>query len=969
VANVYSADLEEKVLKFWEERGIYRQVKAKNKGKKKFFFLDGPPYASGTLHVGHMWGRTLKDLYVRYKRMCGFDVFDRPGWDCHGTPIEVKVEKELGITSKKDIEKKVGVERFIEACKRKATENIAAMTEQSKNYGMWFDWDRAYKTLYDWFIERGWWVFKQAWEKGMLYRDRYPVHVCPRCGTVVSASEMVYTEVEDPSIYVAFPLVDEKNTYFLVWTTTPWTLPANVAIMAHPDEVYVKVKVGENVYILAEKRLEAVAKEVGWQEYEVLEKMQGSTLYGKEYRAPLADTVPIQRKIKHIVVLSDRYVSMEEGTGLVHCAPGHGREDFLVGKEYDLPVLSPVNMDGTYTEEAGKYAGMFVKDADPVIMEDLEKKGLLVHKGTTRHSYPLCWRCDTPLLAISVEEWFLNVEKIRDKMREETRKVRWVPEWMMDRFLDWVENLRDWPLTRQRYWGIPTPVWVCESCGHVEVIGSKKELLEKAKKVPEYLELHRPWVDEVVLTCPKCGADMHRIPDVMDVWFDSGCVPFAIFNDPEYGETLERWFPVDLEIEGADQVRGWWNSQMILSIVAFDRAPFETILTTGFILDVHGNKMSKSKGNVLRLEELYKQGYTRDVLRAYYYTLEGGRDANLSWEALNIARSRINVYWNLHNLLLRQMKAAAVNPEERRTTYLAPEDHWILSRLQALVSDVRDTMDNYKHQRAVERIFEFIVDELSRVYVKMIRERLKLPQKDPSRMAAVQTLYDVLKTVTVVTAPFFPFISEMIFQEIFRNAYGVESVHLLDFPTPKEHMRNKNLEEKFSVLLSAASAVFAARQRAGIRLRWPLPEVVVVTEKPDVFRELHDTFARYVNAKAVRVSPEPPVDYISEDFDYGKVYIPKELDEQTWKEALAREVLRRLQQMRKSLGLVETQEILVEMWGDPTLISAVREHEEEIKRRAGIRAITYSKEPVLEGKTEEFTIEGNYLRITVRVVS
>ncbi len=965
---VYSAHVEEKILRFWEENGIYKKAKAKNKGKKKFYFLDGPPYASGFLHIGHMWGRALKDLYVRYHRMLGYDVYDRPGWDCHGTPIEVKVEKDFGITSKKEIEEKIGIGRFIEACREKAVENIDTMTQQSKDFGMWFDWERAYRTLYDWFIEEEWRTFKAAWEKGLIYRDKYPVHVCPRCGTVVSASEIVYAELEDPSIFVAFPVKGEENAYFLVWTTTPWTLPANVAIMAHPDEVYVKVRVNDRYYILAEKRLEPVAKEIGWTKYEVVDRFQGSTLYGKEYEPVLGDEVPIQRQITHMVVLSDRFVTMDEGTGLVHSAPGHGREDFLVGKEYNLPVLSPVRMDGTFTEEAGKYAGMFVKDADKVIIQDLRRKGLLVYEGKIKHSYPTCWRCDTPLLLISVEEWFLNVEKIRDTMRDEAKKVEWVPDWMRDRFLDWVENLRDWPLTRQRFWGTPAPIWICEQCGHVEVIGDREELKRKAVKLPDRLELHRPWVDKVVLKCPKCGGTMRRIPDVLDVWFDSGCVPWAVFNDKEYGEKLERWFPVDLEIEGPDQVRGWWNSQMILSIVRFGVTPFTRILVSGFILDVHGNKMSKSKGNVILLEELYRKGYTRDVLRAYYYSLDLGRDVNLSWDALNLARSRINVYWNLKNLLKRQINMLGIDPEKDRTTYLAPEDHWILSRLQATVEEVREYMGKWDHEKASEALLRFIVDEFSRVYVKIVRERLKLPEKDPSRIAAVQTMYDVMKTLCVLTAPFFPFISEAIYQEIVRRDGKPESVHLLDYPEPKKHLRDISLEKKFEVILSAAEAVFSARQRAGIKLRWPLSEVVIITEDPSVFEGVRDPFLRYVNAKNLRFSSEPPLGYVEADFVAGRVYIPPELDEETKKEALAREVLRRIQQMRKKMGLVEVQEVIAEIWGDEDLLAAVRTHQEEIKRKAGIRELIVSKERILEGEAEEFNVEGMYLRITLRLV-
>jgi len=961
----YSKDLEEEIRTLWEENDVYRKAKEQRKDGKPFFFMDGPPYATGRIHLGTAWNKILKDVYIRFYRMNGYDVFDRPGFDTHGTPIENKVEKKLGVSSKREIEEKIGVERFVELCKEFATEHIDAMTEQFKNLGVWMDWENPYITLRDEYIESGWWTFKKAYEKGLLYKGKYPVHVCPHCGTVVSFAEVQYKEKEDPSIFVAFPVDGKENEFLLVWTTTPWTLPANVAIMAHPKETYVRVRVGDRIYILAEPRLEDVAKTVGWEEYEVLERFPGEELKGLKYRGVLEEEVPKQREMPHIVVMSERYVSMEDGTGLVHTAPGHGREDFLVGQEYGLPVFSPVRIDGTYTEEAGKYAGMFVKDADPVIIEDLKRKGLLVHAGTVKHQYPICWRCKTPLLFLSVDEWFYRIdEKIHNKIREEAKKVNWTPGWAKERFLDWVENLRDWPISRQRFWGIPTPIWVCDKCGHVEVIGSKDELLEKAVKVPEHLELHRPWVDQVVLKCPKCGGEMHRTQDVLDVWFDSGITTWAALGYPKNEELFKRYWPADLEIEGVDQVRGWWNSQMITSVIVFDRRPYDNIVMHGFVLDVHGIKMSKSLGNVVSPEEVIER-YTRDTLRAYMISRPVGEDIRFDWDEVREYYNFLNTYWNLAQLLKRYIDQFRFNPEKDRTSYLAPEDQWILSRLQTVTEQVRAFMESRRHDKAMQLLRDFILEDFSRTYVKLVRERMRLPERDPSKIAAYQTIYDVLKRTVVLTAPFVPFISEKIYQDVVRPFGGPESVHMIDYPKPLAYLQKPELEEQFSTVMDAAEAALAARHDAGIRLRWPIQEIVVVTEDRTPFETFKEAFLRYVNAKALKFADSVPEGYVSKEFGNGVVAVPPELSEDVYREALAREVLRRIQQMRKRMGLVEKDRIIVELWGDPEIREAVREHEDLIKSRAGVDELVFSEEQRLEGETIEDNIEGNYFRVTV----
>ncbi len=958
---VYSEVVEKEILEFWEKNKVYQEAKKRRVGKKPYYFLKGPPYATGFIHVGHLWNLTWKDIYLRYHRLKGEDVFDKMGWDSHGLPIEHKVEKLLGIKSKKEIEE-YGVDKFVEKCREFALKHVGDMTRQMKDLGLWLDFDNPYITCTDEYIETQWWVFKQGYEKGLIYRGKYPVHVCPRCETVVANAELEYKDVEDPSLFVALPARDGR--FLLVWTTTPWTLPANVAVMVHPEETYVDVEVDGKIYVVAEKRLEAVAKEVGWKEYNILRTYPGKELEGLEYEHPLREYVPALKDVKHRVVLSERFVSMEDGTGLVHTAPGHGMEDYLVGKEYGLPVISLVGIDGRFLREAGKYAGKRAKgDADEEILEDLRRKGVLVHLGRIKHSYPHCWRCETPLLLTSVDEWFIAVEKFRKHMEEEAKKVRWVPDWARDRFLDWVRNLRDWPVSRQRYWGAPIPVWICKKCGEIVVVGSKEELLNMAKKVPEHLELHRPWIDEVVLRCPKCGGDMVRTPEVFDVWFDSGVAPWAALDYPRRKDLYERFFPVELEIEAAEQVRGWFNSQMVAGHLVEGGSPYRTVLFTGFILDVHGLKMSKSKGNVILPEDVYSK-YSRDALRMYYVFLNPGVDQNFDWEKVKAMQGHLNYLWNVHRLLARYIAQGLFDPS-KEVTYRAPEDHWILSRLESTKKKVYEAMDNYRHAEALRAIIDLYERDLSKTYIKIVRERLRLPQGDPSREAALKTIYDVLYEVLFLTAPFTPFIAEAIYQNLYKERVGEDSLFYLTLPPVREHRIKGDLEKAMEIVLAAAEKVLALRHKNGIRLRWPIPYVYVEGEV-EAFKKLKDAFLSLVNAKELVFEPRDDMDV--EEFEGGKVGIAKKLPPELVKEGLAREVLRRVQQTRKELGLIETQKIIVEIWGDNELLDAVKTYEHMIKERAGVKSIVYSEEQMLEGRTWEFSVDGRYLRITVKVV-
>ncbi|MBI2172929.1 MAG: isoleucine--tRNA ligase, partial [Candidatus Aenigmarchaeota archaeon] len=657
-------DEEEKTKEYWKKKKVYDRLK--KRGGDKFYFLDGPPYATGYIHMGTAWNKVLKDAYIRFWRMKGRDVWDRPGYDTHGLPIENKVEKELGIKSKADIER-LGVEKFILACRDFATKFIEIMNRQFSDLGVWMDWENPYLTLDNEYIEGAWATFKIAFEKGLLYRGLYPVHVCSHCETAVAYNEIEYAKVSDPSVYVKFKVHGKKDEFIVIWTTTPWTLPSNTGVMAKPDADYVKIQSGGMKLILAKELLETVAKNIGIEDYDVIETFKGRKLEGLKYEHPLKNEFHFQKNLPnaHRIVLSEQHVTLDTGTGLVHTAPGHGQEDYKVGMENKLPVVSPVNMNGTYNDECGKFSGMFVKHADKLIIKNLQEKGLLLREEAITHDYPQCWRCNSPLLQLSVPQWFFKVTEIRKKLIEENEKVSWYPQWAKQRFGNWLESLGDWPISRQRYWGIPLPIWACKKCDKVRVVGSMKELGKQLK------DLHRPYIDEVKLEC-ACGSQMERIKDVLDVWFDSGLASWASLGYPKNKNLSKSFWKTDLEIEGPDQIRGWWNSQLITSVITFGESPFTSILFHGFVLDAHGVKMSKSKGNVVGPEEVVKK-YGTDVLRMYLLSSPPWDDFYFKWiDVENVSKSFV-VIENTFNFV----KSYA--GEEGMESAMLPEDRWIIS--------------------------------------------------------------------------------------------------------------------------------------------------------------------------------------------------------------------------------------------------------------------------------------------------
>ncbi len=828
------------IFDFWDKNNVYHKVVESRKNRPKFYFLDGPPYVTNPIHVGTAWNKIIKDAFLRFYRMRGYMVWDRPGYDMHGLPIEVQVEKNLGLKTKRDI-LKLGVEKFVNECREWALKNLKIQERQFKELGVWMDWEHPYRTIENEYIEAAWLFIKRSSEKGLLEHGEKVVFWCPRCQTVLSGYEVTeeYREVKDPSIYVKFK-AKEINANLLIWTTTPWTLPGNVAVMVHPKETYVKAKdkkTGE-ILIVAKKRLEPIEKETGVT-LEIIDEFPGSRLEGITYEHPLRDLIPIQSDLIHKVVLSEEYVSMEEGTGLVHSAPGHGREDFEVGMRYKLPALSPVDDAGIFTLDAGRYSGMYVKDADKIIIEDLKNKGALLYAGEIIHRYPHCWRCKTPLIQRLSKQWFITVSKIKDELVKLSDQPIWVPQWALEtRFKPWLRNAHDWAISRQRYWGIPLPIWKCESCEHNIVIGSLDELKNLAMSIPnEPMDLHRPWVDKVTLRCPKCGGPARRVPDVIDVWIDSGVAPWASLKYPSKKEDWEYLKPVDLVIEGQDQIRGWFYSLFTSGYITWNIPIYRKVIMHGFGLDETGRAMHKSLGNVINPDDVIPK-YGRDALRLFELSNVIWEDLRFSMNGVKEAFRTLGIIWNTFYFASLYMNLDKFDPItnniDRLGKYLRNEDKWLLSRYQKIIKYMTESMEEGRIHDAVRTIINFLVEDVSRWYVKLIRRRVWIEPNDPDKLAAYTTLYTVLEGSLRLLAPYVPFITEKIYQSMFRNAQSPLSVHMLDWPSPREDLINEKLERLMDIAKQIVTASSMARQTKGMKLRKPVQRVIIVSKQSEV---------------------------------------------------------------------------------------------------------------------------------------
>ncbi|HII93309.1 MAG TPA: isoleucine--tRNA ligase [Methanosarcina sp.] len=862
----YNAEqIEKKITELWKDSDAYRKTREHRKTGKRLFFVDGPPYTTGHIHLGTAWNKIIKDSILRYYSMNNRNILERPGWDMHGLPIEVKVEGVLGFKSKKDIES-FGVENFIEKCKEFAISQKQEMTAQFQRLGVWMQWEDPYMTLKDDYIEAAWWTLKQASEKDLLDVGKRSVNWCPRCETAIADSEVEYSDRTDPSIYVKFKITGEENTFIVIWTTTPWTIPANVAVAVHPCFEYSKFRAirqdgSEEILIAATDLIENVLKQGRYVDYEVLETMLGEDLTKLEYESPVGDLVPVQNEIKHGVYLAD-YVTAEN-TGCVHIAPGHGMDDFNVGVKYKLPILCPVGPNGAYTEEAGEYAGKNVREANPIVIEDLKKRNRLLAEGTVTHRYGHCWRCKTPIIYLATEQWFLKVTEIKDKMLEAIDAVDWYPDWAGSaRFRTWVEGARDWCISRQRYWGIPIPVWKCKKCGKLEVIGTKAELLEKSG-ISGDVELHRPYVDKITIPC-ECGGEKKRVEDVFDVWFDSAVASWATLKFPQTREQFDEWWPADFITEGHDQTRGWFYSQLGASMVSFGRAPYKSVLMHGFTLDAGGKKMSKSLGNVISPLDIIDR-YGADTLRAYVLSSSAPWDDlkfNLE-EVENVHRS-INILWNVFRFPLPYMALDNFDPLkvslDSVKDALREEDRWILSRVQSVVKTVDEAMSGYFLHKAVREILEFTLEDLSRWYIQLIRPRTWTEADDPDKLAAYCVLYEVYVTLTKLISPFMPYLAEEMYQNLIRNVDpdAPESVHMCDWPKVNEVYLDSELEAAMNTARSIVEAASNARQKAGRKLRWPVSRIVVSPESEGASKaveRLRSVLMDQTNSKAIVLTP------------------------------------------------------------------------------------------------------------------
>ncbi|MBA5851437.1 isoleucine--tRNA ligase [Clostridium sp. cel8] len=825
-------DREKDIVDFWRKNDIIKKNFELNKDGEYFTFYDGPPTANGNPHIGHVLTRVMKDFVIRYKIMKGYNVLRKAGWDTHGLPVELEVEKSLGISGKPQIEE-YGVEKFVNKCKDSVFTYISEWKEMSDRIGFWVDMDNPYVTYYNDYIESEWWALKKIWDKGLLYKGYKVVPYCPRCGTALSSHEVSqgYKDVKETSVYVKFKLKN-ADKYMLAWTTTPWTLPNNMALAVNKSYDYVEVINKGQHLILAEALLGRLEEE-----YEVVDKFKGEKLLGLEYE-PMFSFAKFEGKA-HYVVHGD-YVTLTDGTGIVHTAPAFGEDDSNVCKKYNIPVVNSVDSQGKYKDEVTPWKGLFVKDADPKIIEYLKENNILYKAEKFTHSYPFCWRCDTPLLYYPRKTWFIKMSSMRDKLVKNTNSTNWFPDNIRTgRFGKFVEGVIDWNLSRERYWGTPLPIWECE-CGHKECIGSIKELKEKGINVPENIELHKPYIDAVKLKCPHCGKEMKRVPEVIDCWFDSGSMPFAQHHYPfENKELFEKNFPAQYITEAVDQTRGWFYTLMAISTVLFDRSPFENCMVLGHVLDKHGLKMSKHKGNVLSpTVVLNNQG--ADATRWYFYTSSAPWLPSRFYEEAvqDSQRKFLGTLWNVYSFYVLYAEIDKFNPLEYKD-FVSENvmDKWILSKLNSLVKDTEYHLDRYEVTQAAINIGEF-VDSLSNWYIRVNRSRFWSSELTDDKIGAYVTLYKVLTKLIKIAAPFVPFMTEEIYQnlvvELDKNA--PESIHLCRWPEYDESVIDKKLENDMDEAYKIVKLGRSARNAVNIKNRQPLSEMLVsVKTLPDYY--------------------------------------------------------------------------------------------------------------------------------------
>ena len=1009
--NYDPANQEPEILEFWKKHNIYENAKEKNKGKKNFYFLDGPPYTSGKVHLGTAWNKALKDSVLRYKRMQGFDVWDRAGYDMHGMPTEQAVEKNLGLKNKDDIPI-YGIANFVNACREFSISNMLSMNNDFRRIGVWMDFDNPYQSIQNTFMEGEWWLIKKAHENKRLYEGEKTMHWCASCATSLAKHELEYENISDDSIFVKFPIKNKQNEFLIIWTTTPWTIPFNLGVMANPNLDYIKAKVGNEIWIVAQALASSLISGIAERQFSILEEFKGDKLFGLEYTHPFEHDIHQFKELKkkhpkvHTVVMSDEYVDISAGSGLVHMAPGCGPEDYEVGHRNGIPPFNTLTESGVFDETSSIFKGLTAKKDDKRITEEIKKKGLLISETKIEHDYAHCWRCRNPVIYRTTTQWFFRIEDLKDRMRELNKGIKWIPDFAGSRNFDnWLANLRDNGITRQRYWGTPLPVWKCKSCNDFVVVGSVDELKKLAGRIPD--DLHKPWIDEVKIKC-NCGSIKERIPDILDVWIDAGSASWNCLDFPRRNDLFEKLYPADFILEGIDQIRGWFNLLFVASMVAMGNESFRAVYMHGFINDAQGRKMSKSLGNYILPQEVIMD-YGADTLR--YYMIGGtspGVDINYNFDDMKVKHKNLMVLWNLHKYVIDMAKNLKANPMdlELEKSKLDIAELYILSKLNSAISNATELFDNYRLNEIPWQVEELFLD-LSRTYIQLTREKASMGSEEDKKIV-LYAVYNVLLETLKLFAPIAPFITEMMYQN-FRHEFKLKeaSIHLFGWPKYNGDLIDKKLEESMLTVSEVIQSALAVREKMHLGVRWPVKEIVVAVKDKNIASDaekLREVIKKQVNAKEVKIiesmpnvkvkikadyskigpkfgdkapkiiarltidSPETvlkhiqengkysfsadgeSIDIVKEDlfvtrevplpyeegtFRHGLIYLNREMTDELEAEGFAREIMRRVQALRKKAGLQKSDSISLFLKTDEELKEMLKEWNLVIKEKVG----------------------------------
>lgn len=1023
--------LEPEVLKFWKEHKIYEKAKAKLKGKPTFYFLDGPPYTSGRIHLGHAWNKALKDMFLRYKRMQGIDVWDRAGFDMHGLPTEHAVEKKLKLNGKPDI-LKMGVGKFVQECEKLCVENMQVMIEDFERIGVWMDFENAYQSIKPSFIESVWFLVKKAHEGGRLYEGERTMHWCASCATSLAKHELEYQTVTDNSVFVKFPITGKKNEFLIIWTTTPWTLAFNLGVMVHPEIEYIRAKVGKEVWIVAKALAGPLIVGVAGKKLEVIEEFQGQKLKGVSYDhpwisilKPLADFKKKNSNV-HTVVLSEEYVDTSAGSGLVHMAPGCGPEDYEVGHRNGIPPLNRVDEHGAFEKEMGNFAGLKARKDDSIFVNALQESGCIIAQTPVEHEYAHCQRCHNPVIFRTTTQWFFKVEDIKDKLISQNEKIAWVPKSAFNAFDAWLKNLRDNSITKQRFWGTPLPIWRCTHCKKITVVSTLAELKKRSGKTVE--NPHKPWIDEIKIPC-ACGQLQERIPDILDVWVDAGCGSWACLDYPKRNDILDNLFPPVFILEGKDQIRGWFNLLHVCSNLAFEKPSFKNVYMHAFIQDALGRKMSKSLGNIISPEEAIND-VGSDALRYYLIPGTPGDDFSYSVDGVKIQAKNLGVLWNLHKFLIDLCESNSLSlkdlEDKKVEKAFGDEEKFIVSRMHSSIRSTTKAFEDY-HLHEIPGCVDSLFLDLSRTYIQLVREKAGSGDEGEKKAVASVT-YHVLMASLKLFAPVAPFITEAIYQNL-KVEVGLkdESIHGCLWPSFDERLINADLEEHMAIVKDVVGASSFARERAGINTRWPLKSLIVVSldekvvEACEILRELISRQANVKNSSVqvsyphIKYEVKPDAGKIGQDFGKltpriiaklsshasldvvhhlekdkklclnidgqdiiiapehviisrilpsnikeaafpkGFVYIDTTMTKELEEEGFSREVMRRIQALRRTAGLKRSDRVSLTITATHDVQSLMKPYMEAVKEKCGCASISVSEQQ--PQKKHEWTCE------------